>query len=182
MARQRPGQDWVCVAVVATAHGLRGELKLRCYTERPEDAAAYGPVYDRSGRRLFALEVVAHVKGGVIARAAGVEDRDQALALRGTELFVPRAALPEPEPDQFYYGDLEGLAVECVDGSRLGVVRVVANFGAGDVIEVTADDGRSIALPFDRATVPEIDLAQGRMVVDPAPELVVEPEPAEAAP
>ena len=176
MARQRSEQDWVCVAVVATAHGVGGAMKLRAFTERPEDAANYGPVYGRDGRRLFQLEIVGPAKGGVIVRAEGVEDRDQALALRGTELFVPRAALPATEPDEFYYSDLEGLAVERVDGSRLGLVRAVENFGAGDVIEVLATDGRSILLPFDRETVPEIDLEHGRLVVDPPPELVAEPQ------
>lgn len=176
MARQRSAQDWVCVAAVATAHGIRGALKLRCFTERPEDVAAYGPVYDRHGRRLFELEILGPGPGGVIVTAEGIDDREQALALRGTELFVPRSTLPEPAPDEFYYSDLEGLAVERVDGSRLGLVRAVENFGAGDLIDVIADDGRSIVLPFDRATVPEIDLEHRRLVVDPPRELVVEPD------
>jgi len=172
MATARPASDWVCVAVVATAHGVRGALKLRSFTERPEDVAAYGPVFDRNGEPLFALRVIGKAKGGVIAEAPGIDDRDAALALRGTELFVPRAALPEPEPDEFYYSDLEGLAVERLDGERLGIVRGVDNHGAGDVIEVQADDGRLIDLPFDRTVVPEVDLEAGRIRVDPPPELM----------
>jgi len=162
------------VAVVAGAHGLRGVLKLRCFTERPEDVAAYGPVYDSRGNELFELEVIGPAPGGVLARARGIEDRTAAEAMRGTELFVPRSALPEPGPDEFYYSDLEGMEALRPDGSRLGVVASVANYGAGDVIEVLTDDGRRISLPFTRQTVPSIDLERRRMVVEPPEELVVE--------
>jgi 16S rRNA processing protein RimM len=169
-ARER---DWVCVAAVAGAHGLRGVLKLRCFTERPEDVTAYGPVFDRNGRR-FQLDVIGPAPGGVLARAPGSADRNAAEALRGTELFVPRAALPELAPDEFYYSDLEGMEALLPDGSRLGVVHGVANFGAGDLIEVVADDGRQISLPFTRDVVPRIDLERRRLVVQPPDEVVAE--------
>lgn len=164
--------DWVCVAAVATAHGIRGALKLRCFTERPEDAVAYGPVYDREGKRLFALTVVGRSRGGVLVEAEGIRDRNTAEALRGTELFVPRSALPDLGPDEFYHADLEGLNVLRADGGRLGVVRALNNFGAGDIIEVLADDGRSLSLPFDHDTVRTVDLEGGRLVVDPPAELL----------
>jgi 16S rRNA processing protein RimM len=169
-ARER---DWVCVAAVAGAHGLRGVLKLRCFTERPEDVTAYGPVFDRKGRR-FQLDVIGPAPGGVLARAPGIADRNAAEALRGTELFVPRSALPELAPDEFYYSDLEGMEALLPDGSRLGVVHGVANFGAGDLIEVVADDGRQISLPFTRDVVPRIDLERRRLVVQPPDEVVAE--------
>ena len=160
MVERARDRDWVCVAVVAAAHGLRGVLKLRCFTERAEDVAAYGPVFDRNARRLFELEVIGPAPGGVLARADGIDDRTAAEALRGAELFVPRCALPELGPDEFYYSDLEGMEALRADGSRFGVVRGVDNFGAGDLIEVVADDGRRLSLPFTRRTVPSIDLAQ----------------------
>jgi 16S rRNA processing protein RimM len=174
MAERRFASEWVCVAAVATAHGLHGALKLRTFTEHPEDVAAYGPVYDRRGQRLFELQVVGRAAGGVIARAPGIEDRDAALALRGRELFVPRRALPDLDADEFYVSDLQGLAAELAGGRRLGAVRAVENYGAGDVIEIVADDGRSLALPFDRETVPEIDIERGRVVVAPPAELAAE--------
>lgn len=177
MDRGRERGDWVCVAAVATAHGVRGALKLRAFTETPEDVAAYGPLHDRSGRRLFELTVLGRAKGGVIVRASGIEDREAALALRGTELFVPRAALPALAEDEFYYSDLEGLQAVRPDGSPVGVVRAVDNFGAGDVLELIGRDGRPLTLPFDRRTVPEIDLAGGRVVVDPPAELTGERAP-----
>jgi 16S rRNA processing protein RimM len=168
----RRGSDWVCVAAVATAHGIRGALKLRCFTERPEDAAAYGPVYDKHGNQLFEIKVIGKSRGGILVEAEGIADRNAAEALRGAELFVPRAVLPALDPDEFYHSDLEGLHVLRRDGSRLGVVRALSNFGAGDVLEVLAEDGRTVALPFDRETVPTVDLAAGCVVVEPPPELL----------
>ena len=97
--------------------------------------------------------------------------------MRGTELFVPRSALPEPGPDEFYYSDLEGMEALRADGSRFGVVRGVDNFGAGDLIEVVADDGRRLSLPFTRAPCRAIDLAQRRLVVEPPEEFLAEATP-----
>ena len=168
----RQATDWVCVAAVATAHGIRGALKLRCFTERPEDAAAYGPVYDRQGRQLFSLKVIGRSRGGILVEADGIADRNAAEAVRGMELFVPRSALPDPGPDEFYHTDLEGLDVLRADGARLGVVRALNNFGAGDILEVLADDGRTVALPFDHQTVQAVDLEAGRLIVAPPVELV----------
>jgi 16S rRNA processing protein RimM len=177
MVERREASDWVCVAKVVGAHGLRGALKLRCYTERPADVAAYGPLYDERGERRLELRVLRATPAGVVAAAANINDRNAAEALRGTLLFVPRPALPEPGPDEFYHSDLEGLSVERSDGTRLGTVRGLENFGAGDLIEIAGDDGRVLTLPFDRRTVPVVDLARRRLVVEPPAELVVEPRP-----
>jgi 16S rRNA processing protein RimM len=177
MAGQEQSAAWVCVAKVVAAHGLQGTLKLRSFTERAEDVAGYGPLYDRAAERHFDLKIIGRSAGGVLARARGVDDRRTAEALRGTLLYVPRAALPEPAADEFYHADLEGLAAELTDGSRLGTVRAVENFGAGDVIEIAADAGGVLNLPFDRRTVPLVDLAGRRLVVVPPAELVAEPRP-----
>ncbi len=158
MNREQDETAWVCVAAIATAHGVRGALKLRCFTEQPEDIAAYGPLFDRRGQRLFeAIAIVGSVKGGVIVKVDGIDDRNAAEALRGTELFVPRSALPPPGDDEFYYQDLEGLMAVDIRGERLGVVRQVANYGAGDLIEIAGDNGETLFLPFDKATVPAIE-------------------------
>jgi 16S rRNA processing protein RimM len=175
-------ETWVCVAAVATAHGVRGALKLRCFTERPEDVVAYGPVHDHQGNRLFKLTIVAPAKGGVIAMAEGVDDRDAAEALRGMELFVPRSALPDLEDsDEFYHSDLEGLEVVQANGVRLGIVQHVVNHGAGDLLAITGDDGKQHFIPFDRESVPVVDLAAGRVEIADRPELVADPNQASAA-
>ena len=109
-----------------------------------------------------------------ISRAERIDDRNAAEALRGTELFVPRSALPALPPDEFYYSDLEGMEALNPDGTRFGTVHSVDNFGAGDVIEIASDDGRRINLPFSRQTVPSIDLERRRLVVEVPEELVAE--------
>ncbi len=174
MVDRQGASAWVCVARIVAAHGLSGALKLRCFTERPADVAAYGPLYDQNGQRRFELKVIGAARGGVLARADGITDRTAAEALRGSSLFVPRTALPAPGPDEFYRADLEGLVALRADGARLGTVRSLDNFGAGDLIEIAADDGRTLSLPFDRETVPVVDLARGRLVVEPPAELLAD--------
>lgn len=173
--RNNTDAKFVCVAAVAAAHGVRGALKLRCFTEVPENVAAYGPVCDEHGRELFALEVIGEAKGGVLARASGVTTREAAEALRGTRLYVPRSRLPATEEDEFYHEDLVGLAAWDPAGRELGRVVAVLNFGAGDVLEIATPEGQSELLPFTRAVVPEIDLAAGRLTVVPPGEEIVPP-------
>ncbi|MCE2509620.1 MAG: ribosome maturation factor RimM [Alphaproteobacteria bacterium] len=156
----------VCVGVVTGAHGVKGMLRVRSFTENPVDLAAYGPVSYEEGGRVLDLVVEGSVKDALLVRAAGVEDRDAALALKGTLLYVPRAALPETEEDEYYHGDLIGLAAEAMDGHSLGIVRGVHNFGAGDILEIGAESGATVMVPFTQAAVPEVDLEGGRVTVD----------------
>jgi 16S rRNA processing protein RimM len=164
MARQPPA-DLVCVALIAAAHGVRGALKLRCFTEQPESVAAYGPLFDETGRELFPIRVIGTAKEGVIASAEGIEDRNAAEALRGVRLYVPRDRLPPAEEDEFYYHDLVGARVLGPAGQEFGAVSAIYDFGAGDVLEVTDAGGEAHMLPFTREVVPEIDLAARRIVV-----------------
>ena len=160
---QRP--RLVRVAAVAAAHGVRGALKLRCFTEDPRSVAAYGPLLDEAGRELLEVRVEGEVKGGVIVKATGVDDRDTAELLRGRELFVPRQRLPDAEPDEFYQDDLIGLEVRGSDGGRLGRVTAVHDFGAGEVLAFESDDGRESMLPFTERHVPVVDLEAGYIAI-----------------
>lgn len=163
----------ICLAVIAGAHGVRGLVKLKCFTEVPEDVTAYGPLSDQRGQS-FRLTLKGRVKGTLLAAVAGVEDRDAAQALRGTRLYVPRSALPAPAEEEFYYADLIGLTAETPAGESLGRVRDVYDFGAGDLLEIEGEERRTLVVPFTRATVPSIDLAGGRLVVDPPTEVLPE--------
>lgn len=159
----------VCVGEIAAAHGVRGAVKVRSFTADPRDVTAYGPVTDETGRQHFELTVVGSAKGGMICQLPGVGDRDAAAGLKGTRLYVARAALPAPaDADEFYHADLIGARVESPTGTLLGQVRAIYDFGAGDVLDVTAaDGGKSVILPFTKATVPEVDLARGRLIAMP---------------
>lgn len=161
--------DRVCVGVILGAHGLRGAVRIKSFTERPTDLAAFGPVEDEAGRR-FRLRPVGEVKGAVTAQLDGVVERNAAEALKGVKLFVARSALPPPEEEEFYYSDLIGLAVERIDGAPLGKVKAVFDFGGGDVIEVAGPD-RTVMFSFTRTVVPVVDLAGRRLVVDPPVEV-----------
>lgn len=158
--------DRILVGVVIGAHGLRGEVKVKTFTEDPASLGAYGALATRKGRefRVAGLRVGAE---HVIARFEGITGRDAAEALKGEELFVPRAALPEPGEEEYYHADLLGLAAEDEAGRALGTVTAVHDFGAGDMIEIAGADGAAILLPFTRARVPAIDIAAGRITVVP---------------
>jgi len=164
----------ICVGQILGAHGVRGLVKLASFTEDPEAITQYGALTDEAGTRVFSVELVGANKGQWIARIDAVDDRDVAQALSGTRLFVDRDRLPPPDEDEFYHADLIGLRVELPDGTTLGTVAAMHNFGAGDIIEIALTSGKRPLLPFDRQTVPEIDPASGRLVIDPPPGLLDE--------
>ena len=171
----------LCVAVVTGAHGVRGAVRLKSFTAEPEAVADYRPLTDRSGARTFALTLTGHAKDALVARIDGVDDRDAAQALKGTELFIERDQLgPTEDEDEFYQADLIGLVAETEDGTVYGRVRAVENFGAGDLLDVTLQGGGSVLLPFNRAVVPLVDVAAGRVVVAPMAETVADEEEPQA--
>src|SRR5436853_5683073 len=122
----------VCVGVITGAHGVRGAVRVKSFTAEPEAVAGYGPLEDESGARQLSLHLIGNAKGVLIAKLAGIEDRDRAEALRGLRLYLPRAALPPPDEDEYYHVDLIGLDAALADGRLLGRVRAVHDFGAGD--------------------------------------------------
>ena len=163
----------VCLGTIVGVHGVQGTVRIKSFTADPADIAAYGAVSDESGERRFEVKVLGQARGAVLARLSGVANRDAAEALRGLRLYVPRAALPKTNEDEFYHADLIGLPVETREGAPLGSVRAVHNFGAGDILELRDESGRELLLPFSDAVVPEIDLANGRIVAVP-PESLLE--------
>ena len=108
-------------------------------------------------------------KDFLVARIAGVDDRDAAEKLTNTDLFVPRERLPAiEEEDTFYHADLIGCAAVTADGKAFGTVSALHNFGAGDIVEIAPEGGgQTLMLPFTETTVPEIDLAARKIVVVP---------------
>ena len=179
----------VCLGIMVGAHGVRGLVKVKSFTEDPADVAAYGPVSDAAGRRHWRLEVTGQAAGKaggvVLVRVEGVKDRDAAQALHGTRLYVERAALPplaESEAETFYHADLIGLRVEDGAGRSLGTVRAVENYGAGDVLDIAGPDGQGFLLAFTRAAVPLVDIAGGRLVAALPDEVVVPARAAEDQP
>ena len=166
----------ICIGVIVGARGLRGEVRIKPFTAIPEAVGTYGLVSDETGQRRFEVTILGEGGGQVIARLSGIENRDAAEALKGVRLYVPRAALPPPRDEEFYHADLIGLAAERADGSRAGRVAAVHDHGAGAYLEIEAGDGRPLIVPFTRRAVPLVDLAAGRLVIEPPEEIEAEPE------
>jgi|SRR5579863_1255315 len=158
----------VCLGQIGAAHGVRGEVRLRSFTADPAAIANYGPLESEDGR-VFEIRTLRPAKDYFVATFSGIADRSAAERLANTKLYVPRERLPEPEePDEYYHADLIGLAVVDRAGRQLGTVVAVHNFGAGDLIEVQpAEDAPTQLFPFDAVTVLDVDLAAGRLVVEP---------------
>jgi 16S rRNA processing protein RimM len=173
----------VLLGRIAGAHGVRGDLRVQSFTARPEAIASYGPLGDRTGARAFRLTLHGRVRGDqLIARIEGITDRNAAETLKGTELYVDRERLPaSDDAAEFYEVDLIGLRVEDRDGTLLGEVAGVADYGAGPILVVRGDAGRERLLPFTDAVVPVVDIAGGRLVADPPVEIEVRPDDAAAA-
>jgi 16S rRNA processing protein RimM len=170
----------VLVGIVTGPHGVGGAVRIKSFTARPEDIAGYGPLADAAGRR-FGLRLVGTGKGVLIGRLEGVENRDAAEALRGLRLYLRRSALPPAAAEEFYHADLIGLAAVLGDGTVLGQVRAVHDFGAGDTLEIARSGAPPAMVPFTRAVVPLIDLDQGRLVIDPPAGLLDAARPAPRA-
>ena len=173
----------ILLGVIGRPHGVRGLVHVTSYTADPDDLTAYGVLSDAKGRE-FALswraEGVAEVSEIVAGRAVNVADREAAARLTNTRLYIARDKLPPAGEDEFYLADLIGVAAVDTAGAPLGRVAVVHDYGAGTSLEIVREGGDSLLVPFTRAAVPEVDLAAGRLVVNPPDEIVV-PERSEAA-
>lgn len=161
-------ENKVLLGRIVGAHGIRGEVVIHSYAAVPEDIASYGALSDSDGKRQFKLSSVRAAAKGVVARIAGIADRNAAEALKGTELFVPRERLPAPEADTYYVSDLIGMTAVDAHGVVVGVVVDAPNYGAGDLLEIRkAGSSQTDLIPFTDAYVPEVDLTARRVVVRP---------------
>jgi 16S rRNA processing protein RimM len=155
----------ILLAAVIGAQGLKGAVKVKLFTETPEALTKYGPLRDARGKSYEVIACRPGKPGEAVISFAAIADRNAAEALKGVELFVPRAALPETAEEEFYHADLIGLEAQDSEGRVLGKVAAIHNYGAGDVVEIARPDGDSVLLAFTRETVPTIDIPGGRIVV-----------------
>ena len=156
---------WIMVGRVAGAFGVRGEVRITTFTADPLSLVDYETLLREDGSPGLTLTGGRVAKGSVIARAAEVQDRDQAEALRGLKLYIRRDSLPPvDDEDEYYVADLVGLDVEDPQGQPLGRVKSVHDFGAGDLLEIEPPTGPSWWQPFTREAVPEVHMAERRIV------------------
>ena len=180
MAGVSKSDEKILVGRIGAAHGIAGEVRITTFTAEPLAIGSYGPLLtDRPGITV-AIEKARQSKGVVIARLEGVADRNAAEALNGTALYITREKLPPPEDeDDFYHSDLIGLEARLGDGSVLGEVIAIPNFGASDLIEVRDQrSGDTYLYPFTKAVVPIVRIDEGYLVI----EVPVDAEPGEEEP
>ena len=161
----------ICIAVCSGAFGVKGEVKIKSFTQNPEDCFAYGPLRGEDGEVL--LTVVSHrpITKAFAARFEEVTTPEQARALNNTELFVYRADMPAPDEDEFYFEDLVGLSVKTTDGKRMGKIMAVHNYGAGDLLEISGGKDKKgnptgeFFHAFTKVAVPKVDIKAGQIVI-----------------
>jgi len=170
----RAQADRIVVARIGAAHGIKGEVRLKSFTADPLAVGSYGPLTTEDGRE-FAISAARKAAGTspdmLVVRLDGVATRNAAETLNGIDLYLPRERLPDTDADEFYHADLIGLDAVGVDGAAFGTIVAVQNFGAGDLLEIAPKSGPTILVPFTHGIVPDVDLAEGRVVVDPPPGL-----------
>ena len=143
-----PADTPVTLAVIIGAHGVTGEVRLKVFAE---DLSRYKVFNDGT----LTLKSVRPGSNGSIARIAEITDRTAAEAMRGTELKVPRSALPPLADGEYYHADLLGLPAVSTDGTAIGTVVAIDNFGAGDVLEIQRPTGARFMIPMTESAVPE---------------------------
>jgi 16S rRNA processing protein RimM len=162
--------DRLTVGRIGKPQGIRGEVTVEVRTDAPEIRFAAGSVLltDPSDRGPLTVESARDQNGRLVVAFAGVPDRNAAEQLRNTVLLVDASDVPpSDDPDEFHDTQLMGLAAELADGSVLGEVTDVLHLLHGDVLVVRRNDAPELLVPFVKAIVPDVDLARGRVVVDP---------------
>ena len=156
----------ICLGAIVGVHGIKGEVKVKSFTADDVDVDAYGKLENKDGSKSFALKVVGHSKELLRCKIKGINDRNAAESLIGTELFVNREVLPELDEEEYYLADLIGLKVLDKSSVEVGVVAGVYNFGAGDILEIKVlETGKLEMLPFTKEYVPEVNIAKGYVTV-----------------
>ncbi len=165
---------------IGAAHGIKGEVRITSFTAEPLALRDYGPLGTNKPGLMIEIETARATTNVLVARIKGVTDRTAAEKLNGVELYVDRDRLPAPEDDDdFYHADLIGLEARLADGTAIGTVTAIPNYGASDLIEVRDPrSGDTYLYPFTKAVVPHVKLADGYLVI----EVPLDAEPGEEEP
>lgn len=152
----------ILIGEIATAHGIKGFVKLRSFVD-DETLLEGDCVYtDETGDKTISLKIKNALKGDYLAEVKDVADRNGAEALRGTMLYIDRDLLPETEDGEYYVEDMKGLKVISKDGEEIGTVLNVVNYGASDLIDIRpAKGGQNFYLPFTEETVIDVNFEDG---------------------
>lgn len=159
MNRENISKDNLCIAKIVGVHGVRGFVKIKPYTTNPTDMASYGKISNITGSKEFNIEIKFPQKDLLIASIKDINDRNEAAALVGLELYVSRDALPELSEEDFYMNDLLNLNVLDERDNIIGVVKNIHNFGGGDLLEIEFKlDKKVKSYSFTKENFPEVDI------------------------
>ncbi len=148
----------ILLAVIGSAHGIQGAVKVKTFTQSPKSILTYGALRDEKGQEFSLKFLRLAPPDCLIVTIKGIENRNKAEALRGTKLYVERNQLPDLPEEEFYHTDLIGLMVQDLEGQDIGRLRAISNFGAGDFLETIGSDYHLYTIPFTRVAVPIIRL------------------------
>ncbi|MFQ5347592.1 MAG: ribosome maturation factor RimM [Rhodothalassiaceae bacterium] len=163
---------WIRVAAITGAQGLKGAVRVMPFTEEPQALERFAALHIGEAGPTVTLRLERPLRRGWAARLSGVATREEAEAVKGRQLFVPRSALDPMLPEDSYYRvDLLGLVVRDPSGQTLGRIRDVPDYGAGSLLEISLDEpvtglGRTVLIPFDREYVTKVEIDAGHVVVD----------------
>ena len=159
-------KDPVLMALIGGAHGIKGEVRVKAFGDDPLTLGDYGKLHTTDGRALKITRMRA-AKNGLVVKFKGINFRDEAQALNGTELYIDRSMLPDDmDEDEFYVTDLIGCAAVDAEGNQIGDVHAVPNFGAGDILELSVPgSSQTMLVEFTSKNVPHIDLVARRVTV-----------------
>ncbi|MEM0985534.1 MAG: ribosome maturation factor RimM [Pseudomonadota bacterium] len=165
MAQGDANDSFVTIGAITGAHGVRGDVRVISFTQHPDDLFAYGPLHDREGVTVLEVKSYRPAKAHFVVTPTVTRSREAWEAMKGTQLCVRRSALPPADEDEFYHDDLVGLIAVDTAGSRLGRVKAVQNFGAGDLLEIAPERGKPVLVPFSETDVPVLDLDKRVLVI-----------------
>lgn len=158
--------DKVCLGVIVGAHGIRGEVKVKSFTQNPVDIKNYRVFENDDGSEKFNLKFGSFAGKNIKASVEGITDRNQAEEIKGQKLFIERDLLEELEEDDFYHADLIGLDANLEDDkTTIGKVTGVYNYGAGDFLEIKAQNDKPATVPFTKEAVPVVDIKSRYILV-----------------
>lgn len=163
-----------CAAVITSAHGLHGHVKVKCFLEDPDHFKTYSPFSNEEGKPVYKVKkILSKDKDILLVAFDGVVDRTEAEGLRGAKLMLAPERLPSLSADTYYHKDLIGLSVLSTGGESFGTVHALHNFGAGELLEIKNKDTLQM-IPFTSDMVPEVDLKKGVLHLSKLAELFLE--------
>ena len=157
----------VLVGAIASVHGVKGQVKIKFFSENVDALLKRNDFSDASGLHLFKFKKHGITNGLVIVSIEGIDDRNVAEKLKGTEIYAPASDKTKLKTNQWTYGELTGLRARLENGTTYGKVTGIFNFGAGDIIEIELADGKTEMLPLRDEFIGAVNIEEGYLMVMP---------------